>query len=65
VICRMLKDDKKYMSIHVILFSSSASKLRDYKTYGADDVLEKPFEIKDIEAKLRAVIKLKINIPTS
>jgi DNA-binding response OmpR family regulator len=63
VICRMLKDDENYSAMPVILFSSSAGKLRDYLAYGADDVLEKPFEIRDVVSKLRAVIKPKLNTP--
>jgi len=57
VICRMLRDDEKYADLPIVLFSSSSDKLRDYQEYGADDVLEKPFEVKDITPRLTAAIE--------
>jgi DNA-binding response OmpR family regulator len=54
VICRMVRDDKRYSELPIILFSSSPHKLEDYKTYGADGALEKPFEIKDISTIIDA-----------
>jgi len=61
VICRMVRDDKRDFELPIILFSSSPQKLEDYKTYGADGILEKPFEMKDISNMLTSAIEHRLS----
>ena len=51
-ICKELKTRNAFKSIPIILMSSSASKLIDYKNFNADDVLEKPFGITVLLGKI-------------
>jgi DNA-binding response OmpR family regulator len=57
LICRTLKEDAKYEHLPVVLFSASPEKLHDYKTYGADEMLAKPFEIKNVSPCLFSAIE--------
>jgi len=55
-ICKELRKivEKKYLSI--IMFSASPKALEDYKSYGADDYLEKPFGINNLIEKIEYVL---------
>lgn len=44
-ICKQIKSDVKNKSTPVILMSGSPEKLKDYKSYYADDILQKPFSM--------------------
>ena len=57
VICRMIRDDYNYDHLPIVLFSSTSKNLLDYGTYGADAVLEKPFDIKYLIPTLMFAIK--------
>jgi CheY-like chemotaxis protein len=57
IICRTLSEDAKYAHFPVVLFSASADKLDDYKTYGADGRFEKPFKLKDISSIMLSAIE--------
>ena len=56
-LCRKLKADKNTNHLKVILFSAASNALDDYKTFGADDCLEKPFGLNDISAKIELLLK--------
>ena len=47
-ICKQLRDDPANKHVTLILFSAYPSDLVDYKQYGADSVIEKPFVVKDL-----------------
>ena len=57
VICRMIREDYNYNHLPIVLFSSTSKNLLDYGTYGADAVLEKPFDIKYLIPTLMFAIK--------
>ena len=47
-ICKELKTRNAFKTIPIILMSSSPHKLKDYKKYNADAILEKPFEMNNL-----------------
>jgi len=47
-ICKELKTRNAFKTIPIILMSSNSNKLKDYKKYNADAILEKPFEMNDL-----------------
>lgn len=55
-ICKELRNiiENKYLCI--IIFSASPKALEDYKSYGADDFLEKPFGIDNLIEKIEKVL---------
>jgi DNA-binding response OmpR family regulator len=55
-ICKELRNviENKYLCI--IMFSASPKALEDYKSYGADDYLEKPFGINNLIEKIEHVL---------
>jgi len=56
-ICRTLRSDYKYNHLPIVLFSGMSKNLADHGTYGADAILEKPFEIKFLIPTLMFAIK--------
>lgn len=55
-ICKELRSiiENKYLCI--IMFSASPKALEDYRSYGADDYLEKPFGINNLIEKIEHVL---------
>jgi len=55
-ICKELRKivENKYLCI--IMFSASPKALEDYRSYGADDCLEKPFGINNLIEKIEHVL---------
>ena len=53
-ICREMKETNKTISI--ILMSSNPQLLVDYNECNADDIIEKPFKIDDVLAKIANVL---------
>ncbi len=52
IICRRLKNHNVYKSIRLILFSANYSARVNYRDFGADDFIEKPFEIEQLLDKI-------------
>lgn len=55
-LCQILKETANTKHIKIILFSAATNALEDYKTYGADASLEKPFGLEEIYAKIESVL---------
>ena len=55
-ICKEIKrnDETKYVCI--LVFSASPKTLEDYKSYYADDFIEKPFDITNLVDKIKSVL---------
>ncbi len=51
-ICWQLKEGKKTKHIKILLCSAHISKNDEYKEYGADDFIGKPFGFKDLLKKI-------------
>jgi DNA-binding response OmpR family regulator len=58
-ICKYLKTVIN-VSIPIILFSANANYKNSYKEYGADDFMEKPFEVKRLLSLLRSYLPVKV-----
>lgn len=52
-ICRKLKADPKTKDIPVVIMSADTSIEEKFKEAGADDYLTKPFDIEDLEEKVK------------
>jgi DNA-binding response OmpR family regulator len=51
-VCRRLKNNPVYKIIRLILFSANLTVHSDFKDCGADDFIEKPFEIEELLQKI-------------
>lgn len=56
-ICKTLREDSTYKEIILILFSASPGHLLDFKAYGADGFIEKPFGIKELIENIETAIQ--------
>lgn len=55
-ICKELKSKEKYSAIPILIMSGNPAKLKEYKEYNADDIIEKPFSIDEIVSKIRMMV---------
>ena len=55
-ICKNIKANAAGKNIPVLLISASAEVLTDFKDYGADDILEKPFALSVIKDKINGLL---------
>jgi DNA-binding response OmpR family regulator len=58
-ICKYLKTVLQ-VNIPIVLFSANASYKNSYKEYGADDFIEKPFEVKRLLSLLCSYLPVKV-----
>ena len=56
-ICKQLKEMHENKHLLILVFSASPRSLEDYEAYYADDFIEKPFELKDLDKKIKAILK--------
>lgn len=56
VICKKIKDNPTTEHIKIVLMSASYTMLQGWQQHGADDCLEKPFDIKSLFNKLHTLI---------
>jgi DNA-binding response OmpR family regulator len=56
-ICKKLRQQDETKYICVLLFSASSNALANYKEYGADGYLEKPFGLKEITQKIQSTLE--------
>ncbi|GAC1379651.1 MAG: hypothetical protein NVSMB45_02020 [Ginsengibacter sp.] len=59
VICKMTKSDPAFQNIPIVLMSSDPDRLINFNECHADDVIEKPFNIKALEEKITSAIRSK------
>jgi CheY-like chemotaxis protein len=55
-ICKGLKQNNQFKNIPIILMSGHPVVLQDYKDFYADDILDKPFSIDQLLAKLKSIL---------
>ena len=55
-ICRQLREDPDNINVAVILFSGSEKHTQNYREWGADGAIQKPFAINDLVNQLKAGI---------
>jgi DNA-binding response OmpR family regulator len=58
-ICKELKQNSHFKNTHIILVSGNPQTLQDYRDYYADDILEKPFSVRDLLDKIKSVNSLR------
>lgn len=55
-VCQKLRNNEQLKHLCILLSSGSAEVLKNYKDYGADDFIEKPFDITDLLRKIEDVL---------
>jgi DNA-binding response OmpR family regulator len=55
-ICKTLRDCPVTKHLGIILTSASSDNLENYRMFGADDCIEKPFELTDLEQKIASIL---------
>jgi len=56
-ICRQIRENPATRNLCILVFSASPKTLEDYKSYHADDFIEKPFDITNLVEKIKEVLK--------
>ena len=58
-VCRAVREDESLEGTGVLMLTGIGERLNEMTSplYGADDFLDKPFELEDLDAKLRAVLE--------
>jgi DNA-binding response OmpR family regulator len=57
-ICKALRKDGQNKDLRILVFSANPNYLHDYKSYGADDYIEKPFDINTLLEKASSLLQL-------
>ena len=55
-LCREIRNNVNTQHLCILVFSASPKTLEDYKSYNADDFIEKPFDITNLVEKIRSVL---------
>lgn len=55
-LCRRLREDGKYRRIPIIVYSGEDNREEAFRS-GADDYLQKPFRVEELESKLREYLR--------
>lgn len=63
-ICREIKKNVETKDTCILIFSASPKNLEEYKSYGADDFIEKPFDIRYLVEKIKSVLDYCKHKPT-
>lgn len=58
-VCRAVRDDETLVNTGVIMLTGIGERLNEMTSplYGADDFLDKPFDVDDLETKIRVVLE--------
>ena len=56
-VCRELRRRKETKYVCILMFSASPKAIGNYKEYGADGFIEKPFGLKEIIDKIEATLE--------
>jgi len=56
MLCKEMKANNLHINIPVILLSSDPELLKDYEQCGADDILQKPFDINTVVDKINKLL---------
>jgi len=55
-LCRQLRNNREMRHVGILIFSSSTDILKDYKSYYADDFIQKPFNFHMLSDKIRSLL---------
>lgn len=55
-VCKSLRQNPEIKDLPILLTSASPATLAEYKTYLADDYLEKPFDLSTLDQKIQSLL---------
>lgn len=55
-LCRQLRTNRETRHVGILILSSSTDTLKDYKSYYADDFIQKPFNFHLLSDKIRSLL---------
>lgn len=57
-VCRAIRDDEALSSVRVLMLTGIGERLNEMTSplYGADDFIDKPFELGELDAKIRKIL---------
>lgn len=55
-ICKQLRENIKTKKVSILIISANPYAIKEYKSYGADGFVEKPFELEDLVEKIEATL---------
>jgi len=55
-ICKEIRYTFENTDLRILLFSAFPKHLENYKSYGADDFIEKPFELRNFMEKIQSIL---------
>ena len=55
-LCRQLRNNRETRHVGILIFSASTDTLKDYKSYCADDFIQKPFNFHVLSDKIRSLL---------
>ena len=55
-LCRQLRNNRETRHVGILIFSASTDTLKDYKSFYADDFIQKPFNFHVLSDKIRSLL---------
>ncbi len=55
-LCRKLRNERETRHLGILIFSSSMETINDYKSYYADDFIQKPFNFHVLSDKIKSLL---------
>lgn len=55
-ICKQLRDNINTTKVRIVIISANPYAIKEYKTFGADGFIEKPFELEDLTEKIEGIL---------
>lgn len=55
-VCKLLRDNVKTNKVCILIISANPYAIKEYKSYGADGFIEKPFELEDLVNKIESAL---------
>ena len=55
-ICKQLRDNIKTTKVKIVIISANPYAMKEYKSFGADAFIEKPFELEDLVEKIDSTV---------
>ena len=55
-LCKQLRSRPETRHLGILIFSASAESLEDYKSYCADDFIQKPFNLNTLSDKIKSLL---------
>ena len=56
-VCKNLRKNVETRHLLILLFSAASTVLAEYKSYNADDYLEKPFDLNTLHEKIQSLLE--------